>query len=529
MKRNLKRIIMLLLAVVLCGSCTVSVLAEDKISAETVDVLLDELLQYELKTAGAESVDSWIEGKLAENAGGGSEWYIIALSRMGKEYDFSAYAEALKSKIAQKDISNAVERQRCALALTLAGYCSEYIEQTAVETTGTQGIMSIVFALHMMNNGIREELQTETQQKLLGLQLADGGWALRGETADVDITAMAIQALAPGRDDAEISSAIEKALVLLSERQLDNGGFTSYGVENPESAAQVIMALCALEIDCFQDERFIKNGKTVPEAMLEFRLDDGGFEHEHGKGKNAIAQYQVFCAAVSLKAGALYLAESAPVKEITIEKATETDKEEISKQTGTSFLPAYKLWIGGGILLLCGVWCLVLLAKKKRGFKNYLTVLIAAAILLGVLFFVDIKSTGEFYSSTAVENPVGTVTVSISCESIADENRKEIPENGMILDKTEFEIAEGDSVYALLIRAAREKKIHTECSGSGELIYVSGIANIYEFDYGDLSGWLYTVNGESPSEGCASYILSDGDVVEWIYTVDMGKGIRAQE
>jgi len=50
MKRNLKRIIMLLLAVVLCGSCTVSVLAEDKISAETVDVLLDELLQYELKT-----------------------------------------------------------------------------------------------------------------------------------------------------------------------------------------------------------------------------------------------------------------------------------------------------------------------------------------------------------------------------------------------------------------------------------------------------------------------------------------------
>ncbi|MBQ3050007.1 MAG: DUF4430 domain-containing protein [Oscillospiraceae bacterium] len=512
-----KSILSLVLAVVLLVVFAVPSAAADA----DVDSLLDGLIDYELKNAGAEDVNVWISGKLAENAGNGSEWYIIALSRLG-DYDLSPYAEALKREIAENGTSNAVERQRCAVALTLAGYKGEYIENTPAETMGRQGIMSVIFSLHLSNNGVGEDMAEAAAAKLLELQFADGGWALNGETADVDITAMALQALAPHKADAKIDEAIQKALQLLSERQLDNGGFMSYGKENSESAAQVLMALSALGIDFQSDERFIKNKNTALDAMLNFRLEDGSFEHEYGAGANKIAQYQAFCAAAAIKTGALYLADSAPDKEIVIQEAAKGDK--VTEEPTEEAFPEYKLWICGGVVLLCAVWCTVLAVKKKKGIKNYLAAAIAGAVLIGITLFVDVKSADDFYAETKVEDPVGKVTVSITCHSIAGKDGN-APKDGIVLSAAEFDIGEGDTAYDLLIRAARSRGIHTEGSGSGELMYISGIANIYEFDHGDLSGWLYTVNGASPSVGCAAYQLSDGDSVEWIYTVDMGKNI----
>ena len=52
---------------------------------------------------------------------------------------------------------------------------------------------------------------------------------------------------------------------------------------------------------------------------------------------------------------------------------------------------------------------------------------------------------------------------------------------------------------------------------------IEGIGNLYEFDCGELSGWMYTVNGQAPNYGCSQYQLEDGDVVEWIYSCDMGR------
>ena len=65
-----------------------------------------------------------------------------------------------------------------------------------------------------------------------------------------------------------------------------------------------------------------------------------------------------------------------------------------------------------------------------------------------------------------------------------------------------------------------------EGEGAGGMVYVSGIGYLYEFDYGDLSGWMYRVNGETPSVGCAEYALSDGDQVEWLYTCDLGNDLE---
>ena len=64
-----------------------------------------------------------------------------------------------------------------------------------------------------------------------------------------------------------------------------------------------------------------------------------------------------------------------------------------------------------------------------------------------------------------------------------------------------------------------------EGSGANGLMYIHGIGNIYEFDFGDLSGWVYMVNGESASVGCDQYVLQDGDQVEWHYTLELGKDI----
>ena len=64
-----------------------------------------------------------------------------------------------------------------------------------------------------------------------------------------------------------------------------------------------------------------------------------------------------------------------------------------------------------------------------------------------------------------------------------------------------------------------------EYGGTGNLIYIKGIGYLYELAHGDLSGWVYLVNEESPSVGCASYTLSDGDTIVWHYTLNQGKDI----
>ena len=58
--------------------------------------------------------------------------------------------------------------------------------------------------------------------------------------------------------------------------------------------------------------------------------------------------------------------------------------------------------------------------------------------------------------------------------------------------------------------------------------YVEGIGNLYEFDCGELSGWMYKVNGSFPNYGCSKYILSPGDKIEWVYTCDLGKDIGGE-
>ncbi len=132
---------------------------------------------------------------------------------------------------------------------------------------------------------------------------------------------------------------------------------------------------------------------------------------------------------------------------------------------------------------------------------------------------------------SAVEN---TCTISIRCDTILNnldylnpEKQGIVPANGIILAETDTQFSEGDSVFDLLLKTTRENKIHMEYMSTPvyNSTYIEGIANLYEFDCGELSGWMYRVNGEFPNYGCSLYTLKSGDKVEWIYTCDLGVDI----
>lgn len=125
----------------------------------------------------------------------------------------------------------------------------------------------------------------------------------------------------------------------------------------------------------------------------------------------------------------------------------------------------------------------------------------------------------------------GVCTFSVSCDTILNnkdklDRAKEslVPSDGEIYKTADVEIKEGDTVFSLLERELVLNNIHFEYSKTTN-VYIEGINNIYEFDCGELSGWMYRVNGVFPSVGCDQYTLKPGDVVEWVYTCDLGRDV----
>ena len=130
-----------------------------------------------------------------------------------------------------------------------------------------------------------------------------------------------------------------------------------------------------------------------------------------------------------------------------------------------------------------------------------------------------------------------TCTFSIECSTILNnlkdldpDKRELVPSNGVILAPTKVTFYEGESVFDVLQRVCKEKGIHMESSWTPiyNSAYIEGIHNLYEFDCGELSGWMYRVNGWYPNYGCSRYQLVDGEVVEWRYTCDLGKDIGCE-
>lgn len=124
-----------------------------------------------------------------------------------------------------------------------------------------------------------------------------------------------------------------------------------------------------------------------------------------------------------------------------------------------------------------------------------------------------------------------TCTISISCKTILNHmdwltpgKEDLVPEDGWILKPLQVTFYEGESVFNVLQRTCKQQKIHMEFSNTPmyNSAYIEGMHNLYERDCGELSGWMYQVNGWFPNYGCSRYQLKNGDEICWEYTCDLG-------
>ena len=124
-----------------------------------------------------------------------------------------------------------------------------------------------------------------------------------------------------------------------------------------------------------------------------------------------------------------------------------------------------------------------------------------------------------------------TCTMEIRCDTLLEnldrmtaEKVALVPKDGVLLETVTVEFAGGESVFDVFRRVLREEKIHFEYvdASAYNSVYIEGIGNIYEYDCGPQSGWMYSVNGVYPALGCSVYTLADGDVIVFNYTCDLG-------
>ena len=133
--------------------------------------------------------------------------------------------------------------------------------------------------------------------------------------------------------------------------------------------------------------------------------------------------------------------------------------------------------------------------------------------------------------NATISSTAYTCTISVSCATILKnmsyldpEKYELVPEDGWILEAMTVTFYEGESVFNVLQRTLRQNKIHMEFVNTPiyNSAYIEGINNLYEFDVGEGSGWMYKVNGWFPNYGSSRYQLKNGDVIDWVYTCDLG-------
>ena len=227
-----------------------------------------------------------------------------------------------------------------------------------VQTQGINGPIWTLIALDSHNYPTMGDVTREKLiQVILDAQLSDGGWDLSADKADPDMTAMAIQALAPYyKANEAVKAAVDKALEALSALQRPDGGFGSWGTVNSESCAQVVVALTALGIDPTADSRFVKNGLTVLDALAGFYVTGGGFRHTAGGELNGMATEQGYYALASY-----YRFANAQTRLY--------DMSDVTVQTGNNGTPAtgdtgVTMWIVA--LPVAAVAAALVLKGKKR-------------------------------------------------------------------------------------------------------------------------------------------------------------------
>lgn len=262
----------------------------------------------------------------------GGEWTVLSLARSGVDLPegyIENYHNHIDQVVAEKQgnltKNKFTEYSRLIVALTATGKDVKNVggydlvaPLANFDNVIKQGINGPIWALIALDtkgfelptieDTAAQNSRNRMIQEILDREVPGGGWSLMGDKADPDITAMALYALAPYRDQREdVKAAVDKGVNVLSEIQFSSGGYETMGDENSESTSQVIIALSTLGINPMTDKRFIKvdeNGveRSPVDALLTFRAPDGGIKHVYReKEGNAMGTDQGLEALVAAK------------------------------------------------------------------------------------------------------------------------------------------------------------------------------------------------------------------------------------
>ena len=256
-----------------------------------------------------------------------ADWYAIAMGRLGFSNSYYAYIDVAEKNIVdryqskdQLDRIRATEWHRSGLAILSCGGDPTQLKDGKINLVqdgsynrgkkmplAAQGNNALFWGLILMD-AMRYKIPDDAVdhrenviQSILEKQHMDGGFTFGGKSSP-DATGMALQALAPYYNSMETTRvAIDKAIKYLSNEQQSNGRLLSGGEENCESIVQAIIGLCSVGINPDVDERFVKDGHSLVQAMMSFRQPDGGFGHLPNQEKSdSIASEQVLLALTAL-------------------------------------------------------------------------------------------------------------------------------------------------------------------------------------------------------------------------------------
>ena len=326
----------------LCFSCifVLTLCAIPLIPSSAAHALSDAVLQQTMRGIlewAKKGYDTVLNDNFLRAAGQtGGDWFPIGMGRYGyrENEDYNRYLSVVTANVKKRfeqdgvlDGAKATEWQRIALAVTAMGGDPRNVAGHDLIAEGTydcqlplgiagQGINGPIWGLITLDSMAYEVPPGAryTRDSLLAMiiscQLSDGGFAMidmpmdesvasqtknglfydtSGSITDVDITGMALQALAPyyyydkmfstATGLKTVGQVVDEALSCLSKRQGSEGDYFSYSTYNVESTVQVLVALCSLGIDPLKDTRFIKNGNSVIDGVMKYQHESGGFVH----------------------------------------------------------------------------------------------------------------------------------------------------------------------------------------------------------------------------------------------------------
>ena len=494
----------------------------------------------------------------------GGEWMALGFARSGRDVPDSYYDSVVAYVDEKIDENGRLHATKCTtncrfiVALTAIGKDPTNVgghnllaglnDMGYIRKVGVSGVIWTLLAFdcgqYETPKGIDRETLVDT---ILDFQVPGGGWATSGNIADPDVTSMAIQALAPYREDADVQNALDTAVTVLAGMLDETGNFPSQYGASSESVSQVIVALCTLGIDPNTDARFVKNGMSALDGLLGYYVEGGGFKHIHAGKIDGIATEQGYYA---LTAYFRMLEGKTPLYDMTDgvnltpqqPQTPEADKQDL-----------LWLWIVLGTGIVLTVVCLLLKKKlgKKKTANAIMLVIILTVAAAGIGFalqsgiFDNKPELGSEYKITQIpdnrlvtsENTENICTITIRCDTVLDnQNLLEeakvpyVPADGVILPEITVEFTPGENVFDVLQRVCEAADIPLEYSWTPlyDSYYLEGICHLYEFDCGPESGWMYQVSGKFPNYGCSSYEVQPGDRIEWLYScIGLGADLGA--